>query len=293
MEDAIEEQDVLEAEITTLYLLNKLAEKNINPEELPLLFIRVRTPQQFQAFAKKLTPKHLRYLTGFNFPKCNSTNAVSYFETLKQLSISTNSVLYGLPILEDAQVMYKETRLQELEKLSHIFEQYNSYILGLRVGGTDFSSLYGLRRSMTTTIYDIKVVSDALTDILNYFSRTPQGYVISGPVWEYFSWSVNSPEIQGLLKELDLDIQNGFHGKTIIHPSQINPVSKRFIVSYAEYKDAKSIVEAAEKSATGVFKSTSANQMCEVSPHLAWAKKILAKAEVFGVADESIDVHTL
>ena len=44
-------------------------------------------------------------------------------------------------------------------------------------------------------------------------------------------------------KELNLDIQNGFHGKTVIHPSQIDIVNKAYIVRYEDYQDAKKVAE--------------------------------------------------
>lgn len=285
MEDAIDEAMLPEAQISALQLLDhlhdaKLTTPNMN---LPLIFIRVRNTEQFKAFAKMLTKKHLEELSGFNFPKFSSMNGDSYFATLKELSEKHNEVLYGMPIIEDEAAMYKETRIYELEKIQKILMNYQDYVLNIRVGGTDFSSIYGLRRSVDMTVYDIRVVSDCLTDILNFFLRQDCGYVVSGPVWEYFSWDENSQEIKGLKKELKLDIQNGFQGKTIIHPSQINTVNKEYIVGYNEYMDALAICE----SSGGVFKSIAGNRMNETNPHKNWAKKILAKAEIFGVYDET------
>ena len=286
MEDAIDEAMLPEAQISALNLLNDLynitqENKNLN---LPLIFIRVRNPEQFKLFADMLTEKHVKMLTGFNFPKFNSKNGEDYFETLKNLSIKFNEVLYGMPIIEDEDVIFKETRFVELERIQHILLKYPEFVLNIRVGGTDFSSLYGLRRGINTPIYEIKVVADCLKDILNFFLRKGCDYVISGPVWEYFSWDENSEEINGLKKELMLDIENGFHGKTIIHPSQINIVNEQYIISYHEYIDAINTLE----SKGGVFKGSAGNRMCETNPHKRWAKKIVAKAEVFGVYDESV-----
>lgn len=98
--------------------------------------------------------------------------------------------------------------MQELEKIQEIFNKYDKYLLNIRVGATDFSSLFGLRRNKYTTIYDLKIISDCLTDILNFFLRKSKDYVISGPVWEYFFWNENSIENITFKKELLLDIQN-------------------------------------------------------------------------------------
>ena len=55
-------------------------------------------------------------------------------------------------------------------------------LLFIRVGGTDFSSKFGLRRSVDSSIYNVRVVSDCLIDIINMFARDGQDYVISAPV---------------------------------------------------------------------------------------------------------------
>lgn len=283
MEDSIDESQLKEAQLCTLNLLERLykvikGEKEYN---LPLIFIRVRNESQFLDFSKLLRNEHLRVLSGFSFPKFNSNNGNRYFDILKTLSTRFNEPLYGMPIIEDESVMYKESRFEELAKIQLILGEYDEYVLNLRVGGTDFSSLFGLRRDVSTTIYDIKVVADCLKDILNFFLRQRYQYVVSGPVWEYYSWDENSLEIQGLKKELNLDIQNGFHGKTVIHPSQIDIVNKAYVVKYDEYQDAKNIL----KAKGGVFAGYNGNRINEVNPHRNWAKKILSKAKVFGVAD--------
>lgn len=283
MEDAIEEQDLPKAQISALKLLDALyEERKKHPDlELPLIFIRVRNEKQFSVFSGMLEKRHLESLAGFNFPKFNSMNGNAYFEILKSLSEKYGEVLYGMPIIEDKSVIYKEERFAELHRIQNILAGYDKYVLNIRVGGTDFSSIYGLRRRADMTIYDIKVVSDCLKDIINFFLRQEYGYVVSGPVWEYFSWDEDSAEIQGLKKELALDIQNGFHGKTIIHPSQIDIVNREYIIKYEEYMDACSIIGMNG----GVAKSYAGNRMNEANPHKNWAKKILAKAEVFGVMD--------
>ena len=286
MEDAIEESMVPEAQVSAIKLLSHLHDVLIkNPTlNIPLIFIRVRNVEQFKAFAKMLNKERLEVLAGFNFPKFNSRNGDAYFSILKELSEKYNETLYGMPIIEDEEVMHKDTRIHELNGIQRILKKYPEYVLNIRVGGTDFSSIYGLRRSVTSTIYDIRVVSDCLIDILNFFLRQDCNYVVSGPVWEFFSWEKDSLEIKGLMKELDLDIQNGFQGKTIIHPSQIDVVNKKYIVHYDEYMDATNILN----SPGGVFKSFAGNRMNETNPHQNWAKKIIARAEIFGVYDITV-----
>ena len=57
-------------------------------------------------------------------------------------------------------------------------------ILNIRVGGNDLSHAFGLRRPANRTIYDLRPVADILIDIVAAFGTQ---YVVSGPVWEYYS----------------------------------------------------------------------------------------------------------
>lgn len=85
--------------------------------------------------------------------------------------------------------------------LRNILKPYKDIILNIRVGGTDMSSLFGLRRNISSSIYDIRTISNALSEILNFFNRELE-YVVSGPVWEYFA--VNRTE------DIDLSIKEQF-----------------------------------------------------------------------------------
>ena len=57
----------------------------------------------------------------------------------------------------------------------------------MRIGATDFSSIYGIRRNIDSTIYDISVLRECIARIINVFGKAEDEYVISGPVWEFFS----------------------------------------------------------------------------------------------------------
>lgn len=284
LEDAICEEELEMAEENVRKILKELSYKMQEMpslgKEMPLIFIRVRNVKQFEQFAKTLSKEMLIPLCGFCFPKYHSQNGRAYFEILHKLKERYQETLYGMPILEDRALMMLQSRTKELSNILEILLEYKQDVLNIRVGGTDFSSIFGLRRSVECTIYDIHTVSDCLVAILNTF--LPYGFVISGPVWEYFSNNASSKEIAGLRKELKLDIENGFHGKTIIHPSQINIVNESYVVSYEDYMDALDIL----RKTGGVSKGN--GRMNEAGPHQAWAQKILAKASVFGVWEENV-----
>ena len=193
-----------------------------------------------------LNSTNFNMLTGFIFPKFDSSNGEEYFSYLKELNERNNTVLYGMPIIESEKVIYKEGRTQELIKIKEITDKYKEYVLNIRVGN----------------------------------------YVVSAPVFEYFSKDLDSKEVKGLLKEINLDIENGFIGKTVIHPNQVDFVNMMQTVTFDEYIDAINIIESANIG--GVFKGQSNNKMNEVTPHLNWARKILIRSKAFGVLNECV-----
>lgn len=303
-EDAIDEKNLPKAEDETLKCLHLLRDfvdsGNMSRENLPLIFFRVRTVDQFKSWIEKLSSKDYNFITGFVFPKFLSKNGGLYFSFLEELNRRTEEPLYGMPILEGREIAFKETRWEELKKLRKILLDFRPYVLNVRVGGTDFSSCFGVRRGIDYSIYDILTVKDCLLDILNFFSRDNE-FVISGPVWEYFLASkemkfdedlevslqssvlkrkkIINEAVDGLLREVIIDKANGFVGKTAIHPSHVKYINAMQAVTEEEYDDAVQIL----KTSGGVIKSEKANKMNEINPHRSWAKKIYYKALAYGV----------
>ena len=301
-EDACKEEDVPAAEINSIHVLETLAENEKNGtlkyEDIPLIFFRVRSVEQFKHFAAMLEPRHIRYLCGFNFPKFNSLTAVPYMEHLVELNAKFGEIIYGMPIIEDARVAFKESRDQELMAIKQECDKHKDLILNVRVGGTDFSSCFGVRRGINYTIYDVMTVRDCLMDILNFFTRN-NDYTVSGPVWEYFRVNkrmkfsdlpkvdiqdtllkrspVVNDAVDGLMRELILDQANGFMGKTCIHPTHLNFINGMLAVTQDEYNDAYQILH----TSGGVIKGSKG--MNEIKPHTNWATKILMRAEAYGV----------
>ena len=307
-EDAIPEKDLSEAENNVIKHLNKLSEGlitgSITHNDIPLTFLRVRNPEQFISFAARLTPNHGKVLSGFVFPKFDSSNGHEYLRCLESFNRELDVSLYGMPILEGSTIALKETRATELDILKNLLTAYDDIVLNIRVGATDFSSIFGVRRGINYSIYDILTVRDCLSDILNYFAREGDVCVISAPVWEYFlahkkddldhllhddihrSLLQRSPiineAIDGLLREVVLDKANGFVGKTIIHPSHAKYVNAMQAVTKEEYEDARQILD----TSGGVVKSAKANKMNEINPHRNWAKKIGQRAAAYGVIED-------
>lgn len=320
MEDALQDDAVEEGKENLLLQLKELQyEIEKKPEfaaELPLLFVRVRNLENLkELFEHKFS---LSLLTGFILPKFSSDNAKHYLSAIQSVNqLMGNHKFYAMPVLETPSIIYKEHRVLELTRLKEIIEQYKDLILNIRLGGTDLSGLYSIRRSIDTTVYDIMVVRDCITDILNFFNRGEDDYVVSGVVWEFFLHKnrmlkptlretpfvrakgrkgrserqvILNDAVDGLIKEVVLDKSNGIIGKTIIHPTHIRIVNALQVVNEEEYLDAKMILENEGK---GVLKSTNGNKMNEMKPHLNWAKHIIEKSEVYGVLKHGKSYYNL
>ena len=313
-EDAIKEEDLPLAEQNILdhmdFFADMIETGKLTHDDIPLIFVRVRNPEQFERFAERMTAKQASVLTGFNFPKFSSKNALHVLQTLVKVNNRLGVVLYGMPILEGPEVAFHELRGQELLLLRNILEPYKNLILNIRVGGTDMSSLFGVRRGINSTVYDIMPVRDALSDVLNFFNRY-NDYCVSAAVWEYFraykdddindvikanfhnalikGQDIVNPAIDGLLKEVLIDRANGFVGKTIIHPTHAKFVNAMFTVVEEEYNDALQVLH----TSGGVVKSAHGDKMNEIGPHRRWAEKIVKRANVYGVVKNEDSVINL
>lgn len=313
-EDAIKEEDLPVAEQNILdhmdFFADKIEAGELSHDDIPLVFVRVRNVQHFKSFAQRITAKQASVLTGFNFPKFDSKNALETLRTLVEVNSRLGVVLYGMPILEGEEVAFRELRNKELLLLRNILEPYKDLILNIRVGGTDMSSLFGVRRGINSTVYDIMPVRDALSDVLNFFNRF-NDYCVSAAVWEYFRAykdddindvikrnfrnalikgdDIINPAIDGLLKEVLIDRANGFVGKTIIHPTHARFVNAMFAVVEEEYHDAVQILH----TSGGVVKSEHGDKMNEIGPHRRWAEKIAKRADIYGVIKNEDSVLNL
>ncbi len=305
-EDACPEEKVPEAEENIHKLLdtvtNAVNDGTLEKDKVPLIFVRIRNLEQFKHFGEGLTKNQVRSLCGINFPKFNAENGYEYYAYLQDLNDRFGEIIYGMPIIEDPEVAYKETRMYELTGIKKILDKYRHLVLQVRVGGTDFSSVFGVRRGVDYSIYDIMAVRECLCDIINVCGRN-NDYVISGPVWEYFRApksmmfdelpkhgiedylmrrkALVNNEIDGLLREVILDKANGFVGRTVIHPTHVKFVNAMMAVTKEEYDDACQILG----TGGGVVKGTGGNKMNEVKPHTNWANKVLNRARAFGVIE--------
>ncbi|MDX3689433.1 HpcH/HpaI aldolase/citrate lyase family protein [Streptomyces europaeiscabiei] len=309
LEDSIDDSEVVGAEEN---LVRQFADLAARPDaELPLLFIRVRFPEQIPDLVSRFGPA-VRLLSGFVFPKFTEERGVAFLEALTAAEAASGRRLFGMPVLESPELMYRETRVEALQGIAHTVDKYRDRVLALRLGVTDFCSSYALRRPPDMTAYDVQIVASVIADVVNVLGRADgTGFTVTGPVWEYFRVqermfkpqlrtspflanragqlreSLIEHALDGLLREISLDQANGLLGKTCIHPSHVLPVHALSVVSHEEFSDAQDIVRP-DRNGGGVLRSASRNKMNEVKPHRAWAERVLQRAEAFGVANEDI-----
>ncbi len=280
LEDTINDNSVTKAEIQLFKKLEYIS--NNCTIDIPLLFVRVRNTAQYQRLIGEFG-KYSDILTGIILPKFDLINAQKYCEISEQFNREHDRELFIMPTLESHRILNLETRKNELLELKKILSKYSKNVLNIRVGAMDFCKHYGLRRSIDQTIYDIALVRDVLSDILVVFS---ENFIVSAPVCEYFE-SDNKIDYtwqECLKKEVLLDISNGFVGKTIIHPSQIDVVKNYSKPLKMDFEDANALINWKDKELK-VAKNFSGNRMNEVSTHLKWAQKVLRLAEVYGIRE--------
>ncbi|WP_328503347.1 HpcH/HpaI aldolase/citrate lyase family protein [Streptomyces sp. NBC_00457] len=309
LEDSIEDSEVPDAEENLVRQFTDLAGQE--DADLPLLFIRVRTPEQIPDLVRRLGPA-ARLLSGFVMPKFTEERGMPFLEALESAESASGRRLFAMPVLESPELLYRESRVEVLEGIFRAVDKYRVRVLALRLGVTDFCSSYGLRRAPDMTAYDVQIVASVIADVVNMLGRADgTGFTVTGPVWEYFRVQERmfkpqlrrSPFLEGqaeelrealiehsmdgLLREITLDQANGLLGKTCIHPSHVLPVHALSVVSHEEFSDAQDILRP-ERGGGGVLRSAYTNKMNEVKPHRAWAERTMLRAEVFGVANEDI-----
>ncbi|MES5821419.1 HpcH/HpaI aldolase/citrate lyase family protein [Streptomyces sp. RG80] len=309
LEDSIGDEDVVDAEENLVRQFTELAERA--GADLPLLFIRVRHPEQIPDLVQRLGPA-VRLLSGFVLPKFTEERGIPFLEALSGAEAASGRRLFAMPVLESPDLMYRESRVETLEGIARAVDKYRDRVLALRLGVTDFCSSYGLRRAPDMTAWDVQIVASVIADVVNMLGRADgTGFTVTGPVWEYFRVQERmfkpqlrrSPFLEGqaeelrealiehamdgLLREIALDQANGLMGKTCIHPSHVLPVHALSVVSHEEFSDAADILRP-ERGGGGVLRSQYTNKMNEVKPHRAWAERTMLRAEVFGVANEDI-----
>lgn len=282
LEDSIRDEALNDAENTLEKILTDLKNiKSSSPKNFPLIFIRVRSPEHLKFVHEKFFC-FAEILTGYIFPKFDLSNAENYISAVREINFNRRRPFYVMPILETETIANIFSRNETLLGIKNFLDRIESYVLNVRVGVNDFGNIYGLRRDIFHTVYDLGIIRDIFIDILNAFSKD---YVVAGSVWNYFNDGKNNFWAEGLKKELTLDRLNGFIGKSAIHPSQLPYIFESLKVSSTDLEDAEQILNWKSDS-HGVVKGN--GRMNELKCHLKWAEKIKILSEIYGVKNEKI-----
>ncbi|MEU9041313.1 MULTISPECIES: HpcH/HpaI aldolase/citrate lyase family protein [unclassified Kitasatospora] len=328
LEDAIADHEVDAGERNLVEQLNDLVKDFTDcAQSHPLLFIRVRAAAQIPDLAQRLGPA-VELLSGFVLPKFTPENGGAYLAALAAAEAATGRRLFAMPVLESPELAHLETRREQLFGIAELLAGHRERVLAVRLGVTDLCSAYGLRRSPDLTAYDVALVAAVIGDVVNVLGRADgTGHTVTGPVWEYFPVQermfkpqlrrtpfteasfgaavgtvrasgeeirrrIIEHDLDGLIREVELDRANGLLGKTCIHPSHVPAVHALSVVTHEEYCDARDILRQ-EQDGGGVLRSAYTNKMNEARPHRAWAERVLLRAEVFGVAREDVSFAEL
>lgn len=306
LEDAIPDDEVSAAEANAVEQLGRVHRSGV---EAPLLFIRVRTPEQIPDLTRRLGDA-VELISGFVLPKFNAASGSAFLDALEQTAPLSARPLLAMPVIESREAVYRETRTEMLQDVARLLAKHSGRVLAVRLGATDMCSAYGLRRPPDLTIYDIHPVASVIADVVNVLGRADDsGFVVTGPVWEYFSAGermfkpqlrqapferldastlrqrIITAELDGLIREVHLDKANGLTGKTVIHPTHVPAVHALSVVTHEEYCDAADILGVA---GGGAMASSYANKMNEAKPHRTWAERLMLRAHVFGVAAQHV-----
>ncbi len=279
LEDSINDNFVELAETQLLDTIRKIYEASAKKSfYIPKIFIRVRNCGQINRLYDSFgSEKEL--VSGFIVPKFSAENSDCYIEAVSRINEKSPKKLYLMPIYESASIIDLRTRTETLYTLKDKLSKIEELVLNIRVGGNDLCHLFGFRRHSDESIHRIRPVADIFSDIVTVYGTD---YVVSGPVWEYYSgegWK------EGLLSEIKDDQLCGFTGKTVIHPNQIPVVNEAYKVCRKDYDDAKAILGWNCETDNYVLGSAAKERMNEYKTHTNWAQKIIFLAEEFGIRE--------
>lgn len=273
LEDTINPNHVEHAVRTLFETLHDLS--YCDRKHVPDIYIRPRSPEQLNTLIDMLNCTDADdVVTGFIAPKFSVDNANQYLESINNAHIQHGRFYYLMPIFEISSMVIPSVRSRELESLLPILKDSEKYILNCRVGGNDLCNSLGVRRHANESIYAIKPIMNVLSDVVAVYGND---FVISGAVWEYYG---GDHWMSGLIREIKQDVINGFCGKTLIHPKQIQVFNEAMKVSIEDYTDAMSILNRKEDDP---YVWGTGKRMQEYNCHMKWAEKIKYLADYYGV----------
>jgi citrate lyase beta subunit len=198
---------------------------------------------------------------GFVLPKLSVANAAAWMEPFRS---STHRVM---PILETADVFDPFALRHLCDVLAD--PSWRDAVDVVRIGGTDLFAVLGTRRPRGHTVYE-SILGPTLQLVASQLLA--RGMSVTAPVCE----ALGGDDV--FRREVAMDVEAGFVGKTAVHPHQVRLINESFAVPVEELHEAERILSSEQ----AVFQSRGA--MCESLPHRRWAERIVARAAVFGMS---------
>lgn len=253
-EDSVAFEDLQECYTNLRNLLSEMPSKNSGKGIL--VFIRPRGPKELNEI---LSFDQIEKIDGFVLPKFSPENMREYLSSMP-------ANMWYMPILEknifsdDEIILIRDFILENRQNL-----------LSVRIGITDIFNILKTRRIKNQSVYEVSVASHIISRIV--FAFAPYDVNVTGTVYENFG----ADSISILRQEVEKDLGNGIFGKSAIHPSQVQIINEVYRVSFEDYEAASRLLDVNSPS---VFKLH--DSMQERATHLEWAKKIIARKEVYG-----------
>ena len=257
LEDAVLERDVPAALVRLSAFLRTLSSRGGQPGD-PLLFVR---PRDAAMLEHVLCMPGIERLDGFVIPKAHAETMPGY------LALPLHDRHRLMPTLETREACDPH----EMRRLRDQLLVVQDRILAVRIGGNDLLRAMGLRRAAGRTAYE-GPLGHVIAALVAGFA--PWGFALSAPVLEQFG------DAALLREEVARDIEHGLLTKTAIHPDQVAVIQSALAVPAAEVEEAQLILA---DDAPAVFARD--GTMCEPATHRAWARRLLSRAALHGIAD--------
>ncbi|MCW3782530.1 HpcH/HpaI aldolase/citrate lyase family protein [Defluviimonas salinarum] len=256
LEDALHANDIARGlESLRLSLLERRA--GGDPRQRTMVFVRPRD----LGMARRIADMDgIETVSGMIVPKLTLGNGPDWFALSRERGIAL------MPTLETAEYF-------DPFYVSQVRSMFDAagreQIVAVRLGGNDLLNTLGLRRTGGRISHD-----GPLGYVLNMVSSQlmSHGYPVAAPVFDIIQ------DLDTLGAEVAMDIERGFIGKTAIHPCQVPIIHEALKVDRRDIDVAKGILDT---SAAAVFQV--GGVMCEPATHGAWARRMLARAEIWGV----------
>ena len=222
----------------------------------PLVFLRAKNSKHLKELLKI---ENIQNVNGFVLAKFSLSNADEYLNILKDREFLI------MPSIEGEELFSHE----KLHTLKEKIVANKQKVLLVRFGLEDMLSQLGMRRSCTESIFDRAVTASVVGNFIATFKSA--GFAVSGGVYPCFQ------DLEGFKNDVSRDIQEGLISKTIIHPSQIEPINELYKVSEVAFTQAKEI----ETSTKNIFNQD--GKMAETHTMKNYSQEILLRAKIYGV----------